>query len=109
MSANLSQRMQLGQHMSQQMKLSPRMIQSMEILQMPLTELEERVDQELEDNVVLIDSTQDGEAGEGEREGEGEGETVEELPQDVDQQELVVDSEDSNTQDFERLVEMYSE
>ena len=111
MSAHLSQHMQLGQHMSQQMKLSPRMIQSMEILQMPLTELEERVDQELEDNVVLVDAAQDGEAGEGES-GEGEsveGESVEEAPPDVDQQELVVDSDDRDAQDFERLVEMYSE
>lgn len=44
-----SQHMKLGQHM----KLAPRMIQSMEILQMPLAELEERVEQELENNVTL--------------------------------------------------------
>lgn len=44
-----SQHMKLGQHM----KLAPRMIQSMEILQMPLAELEERVEQELESNVTL--------------------------------------------------------
>lgn len=35
------------------MKLAPRMIQSMEILQMPLAELEERIDQELESNATL--------------------------------------------------------
>ncbi|MFN7021177.1 MAG: hypothetical protein ACK4WH_07615, partial [Phycisphaerales bacterium] len=44
-----SQQMRLGQHM----KLAPRMIQSMEILQMPLTQLEERIAQELESNVTL--------------------------------------------------------
>ncbi len=39
--------------LGQQMKLAPRMIQSMEILQMPLAELEERIEQELESNVTL--------------------------------------------------------
>ncbi|MEM9065917.1 MAG: RNA polymerase factor sigma-54 [Planctomycetota bacterium] len=43
------QTMKLGQ----QMKLAPRMIQSMEILQMPLAQLEERIDQELESNIAL--------------------------------------------------------
>jgi len=44
-----SQHMKMGQHM----KLAPRMIQSMEILQMPLAELEERIEQELESNPTL--------------------------------------------------------
>lgn len=44
-----SQQMKLGQ----QMKLARRMIQSMEILQMPLAQLEERIEQELENNVTL--------------------------------------------------------
>lgn len=44
-----SQGMKLGQGM----KLSPRVIQSMEILQLPLTELEERIEQELENNIAL--------------------------------------------------------
>lgn len=39
--------------LDQRMKLAPRMIQSMEILQMPLQELEERIEQELEGNVTL--------------------------------------------------------
>ncbi|MCC6951994.1 MAG: RNA polymerase factor sigma-54 [Phycisphaerales bacterium] len=47
-----SQHMRLGQ----QMKLAPRMIQSMEILQMPLAELEERIEQELESNPTLEQS-----------------------------------------------------
>ncbi len=44
-----SQQMKLGQHM----KLAPRMIQSMEILQMPLAELCERIEQELESNPTI--------------------------------------------------------
>jgi len=44
-----SQQMKLGQ----QMKLAPRMIQSMEILQMPLAELRERIEQELESNPTM--------------------------------------------------------
>lgn len=39
--------------LGQQMRLARRMIQSMEILQMPLHELEERIEQELENNVSL--------------------------------------------------------
>lgn len=44
-----NQQMKLGQ----QMKLAPRMIQSMEILQMPLAELRERIEQELESNPTM--------------------------------------------------------
>jgi RNA polymerase sigma-54 factor len=44
-----SQSMKMGQ----QMRMAPRMIQSMEILQMPLAELEERLEQELESNPTL--------------------------------------------------------
>ena len=51
-----SQHMKLGQHM----KLAPRMIQSMEILQMPLAELEERIEQELESNPTLELNDGDG-------------------------------------------------
>ncbi|MBA4029084.1 MAG: RNA polymerase sigma-54 factor [Planctomyces sp.] len=48
-------RFDASQHMrmSQQMKLAPQMIQSMEILQMPLLELQERIEQELENNATL--------------------------------------------------------
>jgi RNA polymerase sigma-54 factor len=51
-----SQHMRLGQ----QMKLAPRMIQSMEILQMPLNELEERIEQELESNATLEVAEREG-------------------------------------------------
>ncbi|MBL9032588.1 MAG: RNA polymerase factor sigma-54 [Phycisphaerae bacterium] len=62
-----SQHMKLGQHM----RLAPRMIQSMEILQMPLADLEERIEQELESNVAL-------EVVEPEPEGEEPGASVSE-------------------------------
>lgn len=53
-----SQHMKMGQHM----RLAPRMIQSMEILQMPLMELEERIQQELESNptLELVDGSGEG-------------------------------------------------
>jgi RNA polymerase sigma-54 factor len=38
---------------SQQLRLAPRLIQSMEVLQMPLAQLQERVEQELERNVAI--------------------------------------------------------
>lgn len=56
--------MRMGQHM----KLAPRMIQSMEILQMPLAELEERIEQELENNPTL-EIVEPGAAGEAPAEG----------------------------------------
>lgn len=43
---------QLGLH--QKMILAPRMIQSMEILQLPILALQERIQQELEENPVLL-------------------------------------------------------
>jgi RNA polymerase sigma-54 factor len=43
----------LHQRMSQEMRLAPRMIQSMEILQMPVMDLQERIQQELDENPVL--------------------------------------------------------
>ncbi len=45
----LSQQARLGQ----QLKLAPRVLQSMEILQLPLAEMEERIEAELESNVAL--------------------------------------------------------
>ncbi len=45
--------------MSQQMKLAPRMIQSMEILQLPILALQERIEQELAENVVLENGDSD--------------------------------------------------
>src|SRR5580700_814409 len=99
MQLNLSQHMK----MSQQMKLAPRMIQSMEILQLPVMSLNDRIEQELQDNVVLEKGPDE------ETEGETtEVATVEEAPAEksVEERELVVDNEHSNEADFERLLEM---
>jgi RNA polymerase sigma-54 factor len=63
-----SQSMRLGQ----QMKLAPRLIQSMEILQMPLAELQERIEEELESNVTLEVAEAEGARAEAGERGEGE-------------------------------------
>ena len=93
-----SQHMKLGQHM----KLAPRMIQSMEILQMPLAELEERIEQELENNATLELAEGEGDAGELAREQR-------EAERDASENErpLKVD-EGGSEADFERL-ESYAE
>src|SRR6267378_1657169 len=50
-------RLDTSQQMRTDMRLrmAPRMIQSMEILQLPLMALQERIDQELSENPVLVD------------------------------------------------------
>ena len=48
-----SMRIEMSPRLQQTMKLAPRMIQSMEILQLPITALQERIEQELEKNPVL--------------------------------------------------------
>jgi RNA polymerase sigma-54 factor len=93
--------------MSQQMKLAPRMIQSMEILQLPVMALQERIEQELSENVVLEKGEADADAPE--IEAEFSGEEAGPKQKDVDQKELVVDSDHNNEADFERLLEMSSE
>jgi RNA polymerase sigma-54 factor len=91
MKMNLTNQMQ----MAQQMKLTPAMVQSMEILQLPITALEQRIETELNNNPVL----------------EAAGETVEEAPEDdekeylnssIDEKELRV-SEDNTAESFKRL------
>jgi RNA polymerase sigma-54 factor len=88
-----SQHMKLGQ----QMKLAPRMIQSMEILQMPLAELEERIEQELESNPTLELAQDEGDRREMQ-------EARDEIERDARDNErpLTIDENDS-TRDFERL------
>ena len=98
MQLNLSQHMK----MSQQMKLAPRMIQSMEILQLPVMALNDRIEEELQENVVLekgVEEDSDSETAT----------AVEEPPvaeKAVEERELVVDSDHNNEADFERLLEM---
>jgi RNA polymerase sigma-54 factor len=88
-----SQHMRLGQ----QMRLAPRMIQSMEILQMPLAELEERIEQELECNPTLEITEQEGDRQElAQQRQETERDDRE------NERPLAVD-EEHGTADFERL------
>jgi RNA polymerase sigma-54 factor len=99
MQLNLSQHMK----MSQQMKLAPRMIQSMEILQLPVMALNDRIEQELQDNVVL----EKGPEEEAEAETTEAATAVEEpVQKNVEERELVVDNDHNNEADFERLLEM---
>src|SRR6056297_3280408 len=89
----------LEQRQVQKQILAPRMIQSMEILQLPVMALQERIEQELIENPML--ETREEVNSEVERENP-DAPTTEE-------KELVVDDKDSNTDDFERLLEMDSE
>lgn len=105
MHLNISQHMK----MSQQMKLAPRMIQSMEILQLPVMALQERIDQELEENVCLEEEHSLAAASQTEIDVEMERARDDADAQVVDRKELVVDNDHNNEADFERLVEMASE
>jgi RNA polymerase sigma-54 factor len=105
MQLNISQQMK----MSQQMKLAPRMIQSMEILQLPIMALQERIEQELEENVVLERVTTDADTPETEREVEMARAQEEANGSGLDQKELVVDNDHNNEADFERLLEISDE
>jgi len=81
-------------------KLAPRMIQSMEILQLPLQELQERIEQELVENPALElqerDPTLPDEPDEREDPRE---KAIEDKP-------LVVDEAHNNADDFERLLNL---
>ncbi|MBL8848556.1 MAG: RNA polymerase factor sigma-54 [Planctomycetaceae bacterium] len=102
MHLNFSQQMRL----SQQMKLAPRMIQSMEILQLPLMALQERIEQEMLENIALEKATDEPEET-GDFAAEDNGAAEENLPTgEVEQRELNAGNEDNNASDFERLAEL---
>lgn len=108
MHLNISQQMK----MSQQMKLAPRMIQSMEILQLNMMALNERIDQELVENVTLemVDKNQDQPTAEADEVVKSDDPATErELNKDVEERELVTDSDKNNESDFERLLEISSD
>lgn len=105
MQLNFSQQMK----MSQQMKLAPRMIQSMEILQLPYQALQERIEQEMEENVVLISEGNKKETSDTEQQLELDKARTEATESTPDQKELLVEDNNSNESDFERLVEMASD
>ena len=103
MQLNLSQHMR----MSQQMKLAPRMIQSMEILQLPVLALEEKIEQELVDNICLEQVSGDPNAPAMAEEVDTA--RADATEKQITEKELVVDSEHNNEADFERLLEMASD
>jgi RNA polymerase sigma-54 factor len=97
----MRQEMTLGQRMTQSMYLAPRMIQSMEILQLPIMALQERIQQELQENPVLEQKDTNDEPPE-EIDFNADASLVEE-PRDYDSKELVIESDGSNAEDFDRL------
>lgn len=88
----------------QTQKLAPKMIQSMEILQLPVLALQERVEQEINENPML-----EVEEDDTERERDSDEEKEDPNRQTEDERELVVQDDQSNTDDFERLANMDSE
>ena len=81
------------------------MIQSMEILQLPVLELQERIDQEMTENPVLEEFEQE----QFELEGAEALEAAEQATQDEGEQELIVDEDSNNAEDFERLDDLDQE
>lgn len=83
--------------LEQRMKLSPRIIQAMEILQLPLMALQERIEEELTSNPCLE-----------RREGSGEdipAKSPEAEEHNRGEEAIVVDPDNANKADFERLAE----
>lgn len=97
MRLDLSQ--QLG--LQQQMKLAPRIIQAMEILQLPMIELTERIDAEMESNPVL------------ELQSPGVDEQAppvkDDYPEDRGEKDMVVSDSNDHSEDFERLSDFTDE
>ncbi len=95
-------RLSFGQQMqmAQKQVLAPRMIQSMEILQLPIMALQERIEQEMEDNPVLdqIEPTEDTSSL-------SDTAVNPDAPTEREK-ELVVEDNNNNEEDFERLMNM---
>src|SRR5436190_5172521 len=92
----------LSQRMDQRMILAPRMIQSMEILQLPIMALQERIQQELQENPVLeLKEVTDEPAAE--TDFNADDASPKDETRDYDSKELVIDSANSNADDFDRL------
>src|SRR5271163_2688858 len=96
-------RLSFGQEMRlvQKQVLAPRMIQSMEILQLPIMALQERIQQELQENPVL-EQKDNNEEPAIEVDFNADDSPTEE-PRDYDSKELVIESDGSNAEDFDRL------
>jgi len=68
------------QRMDMRLRMAPRMIQSMEILQLPLMALQERIDQELIENPILVDLRESSAPTEADGEPEAPAPVSEEAP-----------------------------
>ncbi len=90
----------LEQKLIQKQIMAPRMIQSMEILQLPIQELEARIDQELNENPLLERLESDPNLPEEVAERDNPDAKTD------TEKELVVDDKGNNTEDFERLLEL---
>jgi RNA polymerase sigma-54 factor len=102
--------MQLGQVQSQRMeqRLAPRMIQSMEILQLPIMDLQARVQQELQENPVLelTEKDADGQTTEASEESETPAPAEEPATPDPGERELNIDPQGDGGIEFDRLEAM---
>src|SRR5260370_15447177 len=97
---SMSQRMIQGQF------LAPRMIQSMEILQLPIMALQEKIEQELQENPVLELKETNPEEQPAPEDGEEPLEPVLEDTVDPGDKELIIDENNGNELDFDRLEAM---
>ncbi|TXH03999.1 MAG: RNA polymerase sigma-54 factor, partial [Candidatus Moraniibacteriota bacterium] len=88
----------------QKQTLAPRMIQSMEILQMPIAALQERIDQELSENPMLEQQDVDPALPDVQDEDQERSTSLSDV-----ERELVVQDNQSNADDFERLFNMDQE
>lgn len=98
-------RLSFGQHLQQKQvqTLAPRMIQSMEILQLPIQDLQERIEQELSENPMLELEDSDPALP------DEPIERVDADKPDVEERELIVDNDHNNADDFERLLNLDQE
>src|SRR5260370_935497 len=101
----MRQEMTISARLDQKMILAPRMIQSMEILQLPIMALQERIQQELQENPVLEQKDSNDEPA-AEVDFNADEPAPAEEPLDYDSKELVIESDGSNAEDFDRLLEM---
>jgi len=91
------------------MKLAPRIIQAMEILQLPMMSLLERIDQEIESNPVLELSTEQQEEEQDQDQDQEAPAAEPDQDEPRGEHDLVVDSENGNSDDFERLADFTEE
>ena len=98
-------RLSFGQQLQQKQvqTLAPRMIQSMEILQLPILELQEHIEQALAENPMLEVKDRDPSLPDEASEAEAPDQP------NVEEKELIVDNDHNNADDFERLLNLDQE